>query len=642
MSEGQILLKVVLIQPPIFWTTTPPLGPAYLAGEALAAGYEVRLFDFNIGLFSTNREAYCSVRLLVDKFGHASPLRRTSTDEISAALRALYPCEFKQLEHLTQEWAARVIDERANIVGISIHEESLLVALLLARRLRQERVQSVIVVGGPETIFLHRDARFLEEGLFDFAVVGEGEGPFRQIAAYVRDWNDRPATSGLDIHIPGTVVVTPKGIVDAVAHGSLVDINTIATPSFEGFPLDAYTFPNTLPIVFSRGCPAKCTFCFETVMWQRFRLRSVENVIEEIQLRLRTYGQPLSFRFNDSLLNGDLAWLERFADAVLDAGLKMKWHGNARIHPCMTPRLLEKLAAAGLTGLLFGVESGSQKILNRMKKGVHASIIPRVLQDAHRAGIWTHAFLILDFPGEGDAELIETLDLVAGQLENLDSLVFHDFHLPPELVHYLNFTGRVPVDESESNFKDHDLAPLYRSNAAALRPFVDVFLENFLQFAHAHSNVHSMPIAPAHAQGLLDIYRKRWLSSPAFSRSRISLMAFRALIMELDKLRLTVLIKWADASLPLLQDRKVLTPQSTDPQERRLAALAYAGKLSLRRVVETVQRRLPSMDSCPAGKELLDLLFEALPLNDPATGADGGIERAVRAAGERLGPEGWR
>lgn len=377
-------------------------------------------------------------------------------------------------------------------------------------------------------------------------------------------------------------------------------------------------------------------------MWQRFRLRSVENVIEEIRLRLLTYGPLLSFRFNDSLLNGDLAWLERFADAVLDAGLKLKWHGNARIHPGMTPRLLKKLAAAGLTGLLFGVESGSQKILNRMKKGVHASITPRILKDTHRAGIWTHAFLILDFPGEGDAELLETINLVAAQLKNLDSLVFHDFHLPPELVDYLNFTGRVPVDESESALRIYDRTPRYQSNAAALRAFVDVFLENFLQFAHDHGNVHSMPIAPLHAQGLLHIYRKRWLRSPEFARSRITLMVFRALIQELDRLRLTVLINEADANLPLLKERKILRPQSEDPQEHRLATLAYAGRLSLRQAVSIVQRELLPLDSCPKSKELLDLLFEALALRPPRTALDAAVGCDTNIGGERLVPEGWR
>lgn len=267
---------------------------------------------------------------------------------------------------------------------------------------------------------------------------------------------------------------------------------------------------------------------------------------------------------------------------------------------------------------------------------------PRILKDTHRAGIWTHAFLILDFPGEGDAELLETINLVAAQLKNLDSLVFHDFHLPPELVDYLNFTGRVPVDESESALRIYDRTPRYQSNAAALRAFVDVFLENFLQFAHDHGNVHSMPIAPLHAQGLLHIYRKRWLRSPEFARSRITLMVFRALIQELDRLRLTVLINEADANLPLLKERKILRPQSEDPQEHRLATLAYAGRLSLRQAVSIVQRELLPLDSCPKSKELLDLLFEALALRPPRTALDAAVGCDTNIGGERLVPEGWR
>jgi pyruvate-formate lyase-activating enzyme len=411
-----------------------------------------------------------------------------------------------------------------------------------------------------------------------------------------------------------------------------VDIHTIATPSFDGLPLEAYSFPRTLPIVFSRGCPAKCTFCFETVMWQRFRMRTVESVIDEIQLRLRTYG-PMSFRFNDSLLNGDIAWLERFADAVLEAGLQIKWHGNARIHPGMTPLLLDKLAAAGLTGLLYGVESGSQKILQRMKKGVHAPTIPRVLADTHRAGIWTHAFMILDFPGEGDKELLETLDLLADQVGHIDSLVFHDFHLPPELVEYLNFTGRVPVDEGDVPIDDPALP--YQSNAAALRPFVDVFLENFLHFAHAHGNVHSMPIAAADVRWLLRVHRDRWLGSAEFGRARIALLAFRALIMKLAELGLTALAKPEDANLHALRDRKILSRQPADPIERQLAGLAYASRDTLRSAIATIQTQFPSSDAILSGNELLDLLFDALPTNNLE-------EQDPSHHSERFVPEGWR
>jgi hypothetical protein len=68
-------MNVALVQPPVFWTTTPPLGPAYLAGELRSAGESVALFDFNIELFAHDPARYAQVRALAERVGHDSPLR---------------------------------------------------------------------------------------------------------------------------------------------------------------------------------------------------------------------------------------------------------------------------------------------------------------------------------------------------------------------------------------------------------------------------------------------------------------------------------------------------------------------------------------------------------------------------------------
>src|SRR5262249_9506638 len=151
--------------------------------------------------------------------------------------------------------------------------------------------------------------------LFDAVVVGEGEGAVREILNRIGTGEidlDRPGLG--ERSVPGTVSTTPGGdLLDGSTPPLLVDIDSIALPSFDGLPLDLYSFERTLPIVASRGCTAKCTFCFETVMWTRFRSRSVDSVLLEIRTRLAQYGAPLTFRFNDSLLNGDLDWLAHFA-----------------------------------------------------------------------------------------------------------------------------------------------------------------------------------------------------------------------------------------------------------------------------------------------------------------------------------------
>ena len=528
-------MNTVLVQPPVFWTTTPPLGLAYLAGELRAAGEPVTLIDFNIELLRQDPGAYVQVRSLVERFGHDSPLRALPIDDVGAVLARTCPTDWSTVDRLVDGWVARILAATPDLVGLSLHEESLLPALLIARRLRQiagSDARPRVIAGGPEAVFVRANPRWIAEGVLDAAIVGEGEGPIRDIVSRVRSGAiDLDCRGFGGSALPGAIVVTESGaLLDDAAQTELVDIHAIALPSFDGLPLDAYSFARTLPIIGSRGCPAKCTFCFETVMWARFRLRSVASVVAEIKERLATYGSPLSFRFNDSLLNGDLDWLDELAQQLVAERIEVKWIGNARIHPGMDRQYLERLAEAGLTGLLYGVESGSDKVLRRMKKGVRAPDIPRVLHDTHDAGIWTHGFFILGFPGETDVEALQTLDLLLDRIEDLDSLVFHDFALPSHLADYVNFAGRVAMDDPSlllnGGFR-------HQSHVAAVRPWLQTFLACFLEFAHAHGHLHWEPLGAAATRAALNLHRRRWVQSPTLARARAALRVARVLLAEL-------------------------------------------------------------------------------------------------------------
>src|SRR5688572_12095675 len=130
-------MNTVLVQPPVFWTTTPPLGLAYLAGELRAAGEPASLIDFNIELMRQDPGAYVQVRSLVERFGHDSPLRALPMDDVGAVLARTCPTDWSTVDRLVDGWVARILAATPDLVGLSLHEESLLPALLIARRLRQ-------------------------------------------------------------------------------------------------------------------------------------------------------------------------------------------------------------------------------------------------------------------------------------------------------------------------------------------------------------------------------------------------------------------------------------------------------------------------------------------------------------------------
>ena len=130
-------MNIALIQPPIFWTTTAPLGPAYLAGELRTAGETATLIDFNIELLRRDPAAYVQVQGLTERFAHDSPLRTLAVAEIEPALSRTCATDWRTLDGLVDEWVSRILRTAPDLVGLSIHEESLLPALLIAYRLRQ-------------------------------------------------------------------------------------------------------------------------------------------------------------------------------------------------------------------------------------------------------------------------------------------------------------------------------------------------------------------------------------------------------------------------------------------------------------------------------------------------------------------------
>ncbi|HXH81897.1 MAG TPA: hopanoid biosynthesis associated radical SAM protein HpnJ [Candidatus Tectomicrobia bacterium] len=156
-----------------------------------------------------------------------------------------------------------------------------------------------------------------------------------------------------------------------------------------------------------RGCRSRCTFCLwpQTVGGHRYRTRSVAHVVEEMALARRLFPQVREFFFDDDTFTDDLPRAEAIARRLGPLGLT--WSVNAKANvPYST---LKVLRDNGLRLLLVGYESGSQAILNRVKKGVRLDVARQFARDARRLGIAVHGTFILGLPGETRETIRETI-----------------------------------------------------------------------------------------------------------------------------------------------------------------------------------------------------------------------------------------
>ena len=156
-----------------------------------------------------------------------------------------------------------------------------------------------------------------------------------------------------------------------------------------------------------RGCKSRCTFCLwpQTVGGHKYRTRSVENVVEEIRWAVKAFPEVKEIFFDDDTFTDDLPRAEAIAKELGKLGVT--WSCNAKAN--VSRQTLKVMRDNGLRLLLVGYESGNQKILHNIKKGVLVDVARRFTRDCHELGIQIHGTFILGLPGETKETIEETI-----------------------------------------------------------------------------------------------------------------------------------------------------------------------------------------------------------------------------------------
>jgi hopanoid biosynthesis associated radical SAM protein HpnJ len=156
-----------------------------------------------------------------------------------------------------------------------------------------------------------------------------------------------------------------------------------------------------------RGCKSRCTFCLwpQTVGGHRYRTRSVGHVMEEMRWARAAFPEVKEFFFDDDTFTDDTARTEAIAREM--GKLNIAWSCNAKAN--VPRKTLEILKDNGLRLLLVGYETGNQKILHNIKKGMLVDVARRFTKDCHELGIAIHGTFILGLPGETKETIQETI-----------------------------------------------------------------------------------------------------------------------------------------------------------------------------------------------------------------------------------------
>jgi radical SAM superfamily enzyme YgiQ (UPF0313 family) len=294
-----------------------------------------------------------------------------------------------------------------NIVGISILTTTFSVVKDLCRSIKSAVPQCMIVLGGPHsTVLPERTLEEIPEA--DIACIGEGELTMAAIAQSVDD-NDIKNIEGICYRRNGEIIRNPD-------RPFIRNLDEIPPPARHLLPMDRYhltasrvsgdTFCPT--IIVARGCPFKCSYCSRT-FGRTFRAHSIERIVEEIQDLIQTY-QIRQINIEADTLTVKKTFLRDLCHAIIENGIqrKIKWTCESRVDT-IDEDMLKLMRKAGCWQISYGVETGSQRLLNLINKGVTLTQVEQAFRLTKKAGISIRGFFMLGLPTETRQESFETI-----------------------------------------------------------------------------------------------------------------------------------------------------------------------------------------------------------------------------------------
>ncbi|MBZ0274213.1 radical SAM protein [bacterium] len=380
--------EVALVLCPVWGVDMPPLGMATVAGFMRNQGYDPLVVDLNIELYQAASPA-------LRRFFEEDSFRHW-TDEDSC--RRIVAAFSRPIDAAV----ARIIESGRRVVGFTVYSPNRLFTIEVMRRLRRANPEIIHIIGG-RGIQTENERRLFPHDLVDHFVIGEGEVTFIPLL-------ERIFRGGDPTGLPGTDRFVGRDLAGYTPRPRLSDLTLLPPPAYDLFPLDAYRGED-LPVQFSRGCVAFCTFCNDNNRNTGFRTRPGSHIASELRHLVETTGRK-SFRFNDLLINGDLQVLEELCDDLIAMDLGIRWIALFQPRGDMTGELLQKMATAGCYTLNMGVESGSDRVLKRMGKGFRVDDMERALKQARSAGINTMLNFFVGFPGEQEEDVDITIDFI--------------------------------------------------------------------------------------------------------------------------------------------------------------------------------------------------------------------------------------
>jgi radical SAM superfamily enzyme YgiQ (UPF0313 family) len=292
---------------------------------------------------------------------------------------------------------------KPTIVGITCTTPTFREACEISKSIKSKDNKIHIVFGGAHPTILPEET--IKQANADSVIRGEGELTLLEIAEKYDG-----TTHNLN-SIDGLVFVDKKGkIIHNQSRCLIENLNELPFPARHLLPMDRYFTPiagnKFITILTSRGCPGGCIFCTKFVFGSKFRARTPENIVEEIEQVTKEYDVR-ELNFMDDAFTCDAKRVEELCDLMIEKKINIPWRcsGGTRVD-MVTEKLLSKMKKAGCIQISYGVESGDDGVLKQIGKQITTDQIREAFKKTKNVGIETVAFFMFGLP----FDTIETME----------------------------------------------------------------------------------------------------------------------------------------------------------------------------------------------------------------------------------------
>jgi anaerobic magnesium-protoporphyrin IX monomethyl ester cyclase len=355
-------------------------------------------------------------------------------------------CTFKGIEKVV----SHVNSIKPSIIGVysmfTMKED----ALNMGKKLRDSC--DLLVVGGPLPTV--DPISFLN--VFDVSVIGEGEETMLEILKAGAKSDLQPINGLVYKRTHRKLPIEKQPRIDIVytsPRSFIRDLDSIPFPTrglFENQEYQSYYrnngIPTTTSIVTSRGCPYSCDLCSKPLFGNSLRLRSPENVVDEVK-EIKSLGYE-RVSFQDDCFNLMPVWVRYFSDEVIKRKIEFEWECFSRVDK-LTFDTAKRMREAGCKRVYYGPWSGNDKIMNILNKRINVEQAASSVNAATEAGLETGAFFTLGYPGETNETILETIKFALKI--PLNYLSFSLPHPIPGTALYEEIQNKQRNDRGESN-----------------------------------------------------------------------------------------------------------------------------------------------------------------------------------------------